>query len=132
MKTTLFEASESIGVLDKLGEQIFNGRLSLKICDMLDAISKKSNFLDKEIRKIVEHYGATAMDPQNNDSRMVVKNADGSVDEEKTKEFIDKVIEIRKTEVDIDVEPFTMDDMDAIKLSTVEVFKIRWLIDRDS
>lgn len=132
MKTTLFEAAESVAVLNKLSEQIFNGRLSLKICDNLDTISKKGTFLDKEIRKIVEHFGATALDPDNNDSRMVVKNEDGTVNEEKTKEFIDKVVEIRMTEADLDIEQFTLEDMESIALPPADMFKIRWMIDRET
>ena len=132
MKTTLFEAVESASVLDKLSGQMFNGRLSLQICDNLELITKKGSFLDKEIRKIVEHYGAVAFDPGNNDSRLVVKNDDGSVNEEKTQEFVEKVVEVRKTEVDLDVTPFTMEDMDVIKRPPAEMFKIRWMIDRDS
>lgn len=132
MRTTLYEAAESIAVLDKLSEQIFNGRLSLKICDNLDVITKKGIFLEKEIRKIVEHFGATALEPGNNDSRMVVKNEDGTIDEEKTKEFIDKVVEVRKTEVDFDISLFTMDDIETISLPPAEMFKIRWMINREA
>lgn len=132
MKTTLFGATESVTVLNKLSEQMFNGRLSLKICDNYEAASKKATFLDKEIRKIVEHFGAVALDPDNIDSRMVVKNEDGTVNDEKTKEFVDKVIEIRMTEVDLDINPFTMQDMETISLPPSEMFKIRWMIDRDT
>lgn len=132
MKTTLFEAAESVAVLNNLSEKIFNGRLSLKICDNLDAISKKATFLNKEIQKIVEHFGATAMDPDNNDSRMVVKNDDGTVDEVRTKEFVDKVVEIRMTETDLDIDMFTMEDMEDISLQPTEIYKIRWMIDRET
>lgn len=132
MKTTLFEAAESASVLDKLSGQMFNGRLSLKICDNLDLITKKGSFLDKEIRKIVEHYGAEAFDPDNNDLRLIVKNDDGTVNEEKTQEFVDKVVELRKTEIDLDIVPFTMEDMEEVSLQPSEMFKIRWMIDRDS
>lgn len=132
MKVTLFEAAESVAVLNNLSEKIFNGRLSLKICDNLDVISKKATFLNKEIQKIVEHFGATAMDPDNNDSRMVVKNDDGTVDEVRTKEFIDKVVEIRMTEIDLDIELFTLEDMESIALPPADVFKIRWMIDRET
>lgn len=132
MKTTLFEAAESASVLDKLSGQMFDGRLSLKICDNLDLITKKGSFLDKEIRKIVEHYGAEAFDPGNNDFRLIVKNDDGTVNEEKTQEFVDKVVELRKTEIDLDIVPFTMEDMEKVSLQPSEMFRIRWMIDRDS
>ena len=130
MTTTLFEAAESAKILNQFSEQILPGSLALKIYDNIDILVKKGQFLDQEIRKLVATYGAVAFDPGNNDSRLVVKTEDGDVDEEKTKEFVNKVVELRKTEVDLDVAPFTEEDIDRLEISPVGLAQIRWMIER--
>lgn len=130
MTTTLFEAAESAKILNQFSEQILPGSLALKIYDNIDILVKKGQFLDQEIRKLVTTYGAVAFDPGNNDSRLVVKTEDGDVDEEKTKEFVNKVVELRKTEVDLDVTPFTEEDIDRLEISPVGLAQIRWMIER--
>ena len=130
MTTTLFEAAESAKILNPFLEQILPGSISLKICDNMDILVRKGQFLEQEIRKLVTAYGAVAFDPDNNDSRLVVKTEDGDVDEEKTKEFVNKVVELRKTEVDLDVRPFTEDDIERLEIAPVSVAQIRWMIER--
>lgn len=130
MTTTLFEAAESAKILNQFSEQILPGSLALKIYDNIDILVKKGQFLDQEIRKLVATYGAVAFDPNNNDSRLVVKTEDGDVDEEKTKEFVNKVVELRKTEADLDVDPFTEEDIDRLEISPVGLAQIRWMIER--
>lgn len=130
MTTTLFEAAESAKILNQFSEQILPGSLALKIYDNIDILVKKGQFLDQEIRKLVTTYGAVAFDPNNNDSRLVVKTEDGDVDEEKTKEFVNKVVELRKTEVDLDVTAFTEDDIERLEISPFGLAQIRWMIER--
>ena len=132
MKTTLYEASESVKVLNQFSEQILPGRISLKIYDDINLLLSKGSFLEQEIRKIFDSYGAVPFDPDNNDSRMVIKDEAGDVDEEKTQEFVEKVIELRKTEVDLDIDPFTEDDLDIMKIKPVDLARIRWMIDREA
>ena len=132
MKTTLYEATESIRLLNELGGRKFpgHGRLSLKIYDNAEAIQKKCDFLMQETQKIVESYGAGAADPEHDDNRMVVKGPDGEIDEIATKKFIDEIVELRKTEVEMDLALFTVEDVDVMDLSPAEIGQIRFMIEK--
>ena len=129
MKTTIFEAVESLRALNNLREQRLPGKLALKIYDATDVLMKKAEFLDQETHKLSEQYKAFPADPENNDNRLVVKNDDGTINDAATKSFTDEVIELRKTEVELDIKPITEEDLDLLDLSPVDVGLLRYMIE---
>lgn len=129
MKTDLYTAAEAAKVLNQMKDRkLGSGILALKVFDTVDALGRKAMFLEEEMNKIFRTNQAVPMDAENGDLRMVVKNEDGTVDEEKTTAFIQEIVDIRKTEVDLDIEPFTMDELDKFDLSPADIGKIRFLI----
>ena len=128
MKTTLYKASEAAGVMYKLSDQLLDGLLSLKIYDNGEVFAKKAEFLAKETQKIAEAYHAVPSVPDDPNSGLVVRNDNGEINELKTKEFVDKVMAIRNMEIDLDLDPFTKDEIKQMKLTPRNCAAIRFMI----
>ena len=129
MKIDLYSAAEAAKVLVLLRDmKLGSGKTALKVFDNSDILGKKAMFLEEEIQKIFQSSGAVPRDLENNDLRMVVKNEDGTVDEEATVAFVNEIVEIRKTEIELDIEPFTTDEIEKFDLSPSEIGKIRFMI----
>lgn len=135
IKTTLFQADEALAILNGYADTRFPGTgssISMKIFDMSDAMSRKVEFLSKETRKIAEAYGVVPMGSEPN-SPLAALDADGNVDEKKTGQFVDEVVALRSTEIELDIPAlFTMAEVrDHLPLSAVEYGKIRFLIAKE-
>lgn len=132
MKTTLYSSMEALNCLTRFAEQELPGLLALKIFDNSDVLLKKSQFLDQETRKIIEQYQAVPEKENDPSCRLVVLGDDGVVDEDKTQLFSNKIFELRNMEIDVNVEPFTEDDIARMKMKPIDAGKIRFMIDKDS
>ena len=125
MKTTLWNAAHNTPqVLYSILDQkipFLTARHVFKIASQLD---NESTFLNTETDKIIDDMGAES----DADGRFIVKNDDGTVNENKTKEFIDKVLELRNTEIEIDLEPFDESELESMEISPREYGMIQWMI----
>ena len=130
MKTDLFTATEALKYLNTLKDRkLGSGALSLKVYDAADILTQKGRFLEEEINKIIREYGAGPADLENNDSRMVVKDEDGEINEERTAAFVKEVIDMRTTEVELPIKPFTAEDIEKMDPTPGEIGKIRFMIE---
>ena len=129
MKTTLYSSMEALNCLTRFAEQRLPGLLSLKIFDNSEVLLKKSQFLDQETRKIIEQYQAVPEKENDPSCRLVVFDDDGKVDEVITQTFSNEIIDLRNMEVDVEVEPFTRQDVEKLELSPLESSKIRFMVE---
>ena len=130
MKTDLFTATEALKYLNTLKDRkLGSGALSLKVYDNADILTQKAKFLEEEINKIVREYGAVPADLENSDARMVVKDENGDINEERTAAFVKEVIDIRLTEADLPIKPFTAADIEKMDPTPGEIGKIRFMIE---
>lgn len=135
-KATLFETSEALRVLNGYADMRFPGTgssISMKIFDISDLLAKKAEFLTKETRKIIEEYNAVAEEEGNPQSNLVVYGQDNEIDPVKTRQFLDEVIALRNTEIELDIpNPFTPSEIrDHIPLTAIEYGLMRFLIGKE-
>lgn len=136
-KTTLYGASEALKILSGYADVRFpketGSTISKKIFDNSDPLTKNTEFLGKETQKIIDEYHAVSSDPENPDSQLVVKDEEGEIDLEKTSKFLEEVISLRNSEVDIEIpSPFTESEVrDYIPLTAREYGFFRFMIDPD-
>lgn len=128
MKTTLYNAAEATGIMYALGDQLLDGLLGLKIFDNGEILAKKAEFLAKETQKIGEAFHAVPKIAGDPSSVMVVLDADGNIDAEKTSEFTERVMALRNTEIDVNVQPFTKDELQTMKLKPRFYASIRFMV----
>lgn len=130
--TTLYAAGEALTVLNNYAETRLPGGIGIKIFDNSDLLMKKVEFMTRETQKITHAYGTKPEDPANPASRLVVFKEDGTIDDEQTQKFTDEVITLRLTEIELDIEPFTMDEIKQhLPISAVEYSKIKFMVTKD-
>lgn len=92
MKLTLIHASRAAGVFNTLGGQLLPGKIAKAVYDNRKMLMPHVEFLAEEEQKLIRAYGAES------ENGMAFHVPD---DEEKNKEFIEKIADLQNVPIEI-------------------------------
>lgn len=120
MKITLISAERAYRATETLAGQLLPFRIAKAICDNRKVLKDQTEFLITEEQKLVETYGAESQ----NGTAFKVEG-----DEDRNREFIQKMRELHEMEIDIRITPIPEEALFAsAKIRPSEFDDIRFML----
>ena len=104
-------------VLSTLYKEKISVKLAYKFMKFINTTQKDEDFLNEKMQGIIEEFG----ERDENNEFTKLENGGIRIRPDKQKECMDKTIELDETEVDNPNITFTLDELDELKLSIVDM-----------
>lgn len=114
MKLTVLDVINAIAPLGKMASADLPIAIALKLNDSVERLNKVLAAFEKK-RKTIE-------------AEFKIKGED-EVPKDKLDDFNAAVDKIADEEIDLDIKPFSIDDLEGVKLSSGDIKLVRWLIE---
>lgn len=113
----LGEVIKARTVIGTLYKEKISVKLAYKFMKFINATQKDEDFLNEKMQEIIKEYG------ERDDKNKFVEAAGGGIRiaPDKQKECMEKTVELDETEVDDPGMTFTLDELDELKLSIVDM-----------
>lgn len=118
----------SVDVLQKIGQQELNGAQAYKIGKIINTISSELELYNKTRQQLIDIY---CEKDENGDLKFINDNT-LQIKEDKITEFNTKINELNNLEVELNINNFTLNDLNVMKLSPREATQISWLINEEN
>jgi len=114
MKLTVLDILNAVGPLGKMASADLPIAIALKLDDSVEALNKVLAAFEKK-RKTTE--------------AKFCPEGESEVPKDKLEDFNAAVDKIADEEIDLDIKPFPIKDLEGVKLSSGDIKLVRWLIE---
>ena len=123
MKLKLSQIVQINQIFEEFSDSPLTIKTSYKIMKVLEQLQKDSNFFKEKLAELINKYGE-----RDSNNQLIIQNDSYKIKDEDKEKFDNDYYELQSIENELNLETFTLDELEELKLSPKKLFIIKNLI----
>lgn len=123
MKLKLSQIVQINQIFEEFADSPLSIKTSYKIMKVLEQLEKDSNFFKEKLAELIDKYGE-----RDSNNQLIIQNDSYKIKEEEKENFDNDYNELQNIENKLDLETFSLEELEELKLSPKKLFIIKNLI----
>lgn len=123
MKLKLSQIVQINQIFEEFSDSPLTIKTSYKIMKVLEQLQKDSNFFKEKLAELINKYGE-----RDSNNQLIIQNDSYKIKDEDKEKFDNDYYELQGIENELNLETFTLDELEELKLSPKKLFIIKNLI----
>lgn len=123
MKLKLSQIVQINQIFEEFSDSPLTIKTSYKIMKVLEQLQEDSNFFKEKLAELINKYGE-----RDSNNQLIIQNDSYKIKDEDKEKFDNDYYELQGIENELNLETFTLDELEELKLSPKKLFIIKNLI----